>query len=211
MKRVLFLKSASTPVIVKYAEIMDDNITIIDEIVEPLSKEFQPSTHLFTCIDDIILRNNLTYEMLDALYLASGPGSYTGARLLVTIAKTIAFICPNIICYDASILAILAEQSKKNKLYDVPIFAIAYARKGKYYCFGETVDESIDDTLLTTDQILKLTNNPCYVNGIYFADGLSEVEIISNVLDVDAWFKVSKQIENITLYEPYYLEKVNIG
>ena len=46
---------------------------------------------MVTEVDNILKRNNIDKKELDAVVVGIGPGSYTGVRIGVTIAKTIAY------------------------------------------------------------------------------------------------------------------------
>ena len=49
------------------------------------------SEMMVTEVDNILKRNNIDKSELDGVVVGVGPGSYTGVRIGVTIAKTIAY------------------------------------------------------------------------------------------------------------------------
>ena len=61
------------------------NGTILEEL--PLDGEDGFSSLLFTAIQDLLVRHNLTLGQIDAFAAASGPGTFTGIRIGLTVAK----------------------------------------------------------------------------------------------------------------------------
>jgi tRNA threonylcarbamoyladenosine biosynthesis protein TsaB len=57
-------------------------------------------------------KNGLSFSSYDRIYATSGPGSYTGERIALTLAKTYAFIKPTCEIYLASTLQIVSLASK---------------------------------------------------------------------------------------------------
>lgn len=204
MMKALFLKSASNPLVISLAEIEDEQLTILHEVN---SEEFvgqKASESLFYAIDTLLTDMKLQYSDLERIYVASGPGSYTAARLLVTIVKTIAFMNPHIAIYDASILDIFLKMSKMVSNNE-KVLAVAEARRNKYYVSAENA------AVVSTDELLELMNGPIALNGQLFIDGCEEIEMIPNKLIYQVWKEVSHKVDDIMLYEPFYLEAVTIG
>lgn len=48
------------------------------------------SEQLFVVLDDLFKANNLDKNSIDSIYLTEGPGSYTGVRIAMTLAKVLA-------------------------------------------------------------------------------------------------------------------------
>jgi len=209
----LLLQSAISPLIIKYVEIQDDQTLIeVDSYEAELNASYRPSTELFAQIDQMLRRNKLAYTDIDEIYVASGPGSYTGARLLVTIVKTIVFMVPKIRVFDASLLNILLQASTRENHTDLCNYGIVPARKNKYYVRRQVDGASHGDALFSTTEMIMLidSNVPCFVNGVRIDDGFDE-NMLKATLDIRDWIKVSKEVADVDVYEPYYLEQVNIG
>ena len=205
----MFLKSATNPLIVSLAEIVDQEIKIVDTIVLELTMQQRASNELFDVIERLLKKHQLEYSELERMYVASGPGSYTGARLLVTIVKTIAFLFPQIAVYDVSILAVLLQMSMEQNHEGIANYAVSYARKNKYYFLDEA---SGVDCLLTTKEVEQIVGEQaCYVNGQKIDKNDFNILDLKENLDFVAWASVSQSVEDIMLYEPYYLEEVTIG
>lgn len=58
------------------------------------------SEQLFVVLEKLFKENNLDKDLIDSIYLTKGPGSYTGVRIAMTLAKVLA-------------------QTKKLKLYTI--------------------------------------------------------------------------------------------
>lgn len=97
--------------------------------------------------DLVLKRSSLTLEEIDGLAVGIGPGSWTGVRVGVTVAKTLAFTANKPICGISSLEA-LAHQAKAASVLLCPlvdagrgnIYAAFYrvrgealTREGEYY------------------------------------------------------------------------------
>lgn len=211
--KVLFLKSATLPLIISLAEIENDRITILDTLKDEEILQGKPSEMFFFGIEKLLQRNNLPYIALNALYIATGPGSYTGTRLAITIAKTLSILLPSLTIYKSSLLDIykemsvsLAENVKQQHL------SLVFARKNKYYVTSDIENEEcVTDTILPSLEIERLFEKSLYCNGQFFAENTLSFSHIPIELDYDSWYKMSELVDNIHNFEPYYLEGVNIG
>ena len=69
-------------VIYKDGEILDKNIK---------ESERHHSDFIMPMLKEVLDRNNLSVHDINEIYVVNGPGSFTGVRLGVTIAKTLAY------------------------------------------------------------------------------------------------------------------------
>ena len=76
-------------------------------------------------LDSLLQKHNLIRENIDSLIVSIGPGSYTGVRIAVTIAKVIA-VALNCDIYTVSSLRILAK-------FDKPSICLINARSDRSY------------------------------------------------------------------------------
>lgn len=80
------------------------------------------SIQLMPAIDEALRQANLTLEDIDRIAVAAGPGSYTGLRIAVTVAKSLAW-AQDVELVGVSSLKVLAANSyAKENTYIVPIF-----------------------------------------------------------------------------------------
>ena len=140
------------------------------------------SEMMVTEIDNILKRNNIDKSKLDAVVVGAGPGSYTGVRIGVTIAKTIAYAL-KIKLYAKSSLSLLKDQ-------EFPTICVFNARSGRSY-FGVYKGKEIleKDTVLENEQVLEyIKAHPDYLlHGDTYQLGLEsgKFDIIENLADFD--------------------------
>lgn len=103
------------------------NEQVIGEIVTNLTKNH--STRLMPAINTLMKEIDMKPEDLDQIAVAKGPGSYTGVRIGLTTAKTLAWAL-NIPIVGVSSLEVLAYQGRFFDGYICPFFD---ARRGLVY------------------------------------------------------------------------------
>ena len=81
----LFIDTHDTDLVIA---LYKDKKIIDKEIRESLRNH---SDYTMPIIDDIIKRNNLTINSINEILVITGPGSFTGVRIGVTIAKILAY------------------------------------------------------------------------------------------------------------------------
>ncbi|HSH24434.1 MAG TPA: tRNA (adenosine(37)-N6)-threonylcarbamoyltransferase complex dimerization subunit type 1 TsaB [Massilibacterium sp.] len=79
------------------------------------------SVRLMPAIDQLMKDVKVTPKQLGKIIVAKGPGSYTGVRIAVTTAKTMAYTL-NIPLVGVSSLEVLAQNGKHFSGYVVPFF-----------------------------------------------------------------------------------------
>lgn len=104
------------------ALLKDDQI--IGEIITNLAKNH--SVRLMPAIDNLMKEVSMAPEQLDKIVVAKGPGSYTGVRIGITTAKSLAWAL-NIPVAGVSSLEILAYQGR---FFNAPICSFFDARRG---------------------------------------------------------------------------------
>ena len=108
-------------------------------------------------LDKLLSKNNVSRNEIEAVVTSIGPGSYTGVRIALTIAKTIA-LALEVPVYPVSSLRILKKDDK-------PSICVINARSGRSY-FGVYENEKIivSDCIKTNDEVLEyIKNHPDYV------------------------------------------------
>ena len=103
-------------------------------------------------INEMLNEHNLKASDIDNVYCGYGPGSYTGVRISVTIAKMLASF-QNTKLYKVSSLFLAGSG------YDNKNVAVMFdARRGNSFCacFGETL---ICDKLRSNEEFLQSINN----------------------------------------------------
>ena len=88
-----------------------------DKVVDKISKEERShSEHIMPSIEALLESNNIDVKDINKIIVVNGPGSFTGVRLGVTIAKTLAFTLKAEICPISSLEA-YGESSEED--YDL--------------------------------------------------------------------------------------------
>ncbi|TCP19720.1 tRNA threonylcarbamoyladenosine biosynthesis protein TsaB [Scopulibacillus darangshiensis] len=104
-----------------------NNQKVLGELITNVKKNH--SVRLMPAIEQILRDVDMTPNGLDRIAVAHGPGSYTGVRIGVTIAKTLAWTL-NKELVGVSSLEVLAQNGRSFNGYVVPFFD---ARRGQVY------------------------------------------------------------------------------
>ena len=125
---------------------------VLAEVVQNVKK-----THSITAmatIEELINKANLKPNEIDAIAVAEGPGSYTGLRIGVTIAKTLAWTLKKPLVGISS-LKILAANVQ---YFDGVICTLFDARRQNVYAAvyqGQQLETLISDHHSSIDQLLE--------------------------------------------------------
>lgn len=142
---------------------------------------------------------------IDEIYVVDGPGSFTGLRIGVTIAKTYGYIIKKDIT-PVSTLKAYAISRKDN----YPVMSIIPANKTHYYIgiYNENFDSIVPEQFASYDRVLELITkyNPILVGvGNYF---LSDFKVNKVELDIPKIINYYKNKEKVNYYKlvPNYLK-----
>lgn len=97
------------------------------------------SEHLMEIIQDGLKENQMKMNDFDQIYVGIGPGSYTGLRLALTVAKMIAWTLHKELYVFSSLDVVLSSHLTEDGLY----MAKVRAKKGYYYINITQVKEGI--------------------------------------------------------------------
>lgn len=112
--------------------------SILDQIIEePI---LQQSSAIMPCLQKLLLRNNTDVHDLADIIVVNGPGSFTGVRLGVTIAKTLAYTL-NIPIRVMSSLLIKAVSNDAKGFH----WFVEEEKNGYYLAKFNEIDELIND------------------------------------------------------------------
>lgn len=118
--------------------------------------------------------NNISVQDITSVYCGKGPGSYTGLRISVTIAKMLASF-KDIKLYSISSL-FLAGSGYNNK----NVAVLFDARRGNSFCgcYGEQI---IEDKLRDTKEFLSMVENLSDIKIVYEDDfKVDPIKVIKN-------------------------------
>ena len=112
-----------------YSELITIGLFKDNNLIMQKEKESEKShsIYLVPMIDEILKENNIECQDLSEILVVNGPGSFTGIRLGVTIAKTLAYTLNIPIKTISSIEAISASIKDDNKIITIS------DTKGKYF------------------------------------------------------------------------------
>lgn len=194
----LFLNTASNCLSIA---LVKDN-SVLDEVYLKLDKDL--SRYTLSNIDEIISKNDLTADDIDEIVCVRGPGSFTGLRVGVTIAKTFAYF-KNIDLYSVSNLYVIATSINSDII--VPLID---ARRGYVYAgvydkdYNVIMEESYIKLSELNEFVLSLDRDYTYVSYDEFLD-LDTVMYKPNIYNL--YKNMKKQKEDSMSFVPTYLKK----
>ena len=156
------------------------------------------SEMMVTEVDNILNRNNIDKSELNAVVVGIGPGSYTGVRIGVTIAKTIAYAL-KIKIYAKSSLSLLKHQ-------EIPTICLFNARSGRsYFAVYKGKEVIVKDSVLENEKVIEyIKAHPDYlVHGDTYQLGLEsgKFDVVENLAD----FNKNEEVDLFKL-NPVYLK-----
>lgn len=151
MKCTILLDSSNTSLTVALA--------YKETLLESISYEAWQcqSEHMIPELNKLMVKYAVTYKDVDKVIVAIGPGSYTGVRIALTIAKTI-YVASKCKIYPVSSLRI-------QKCGQKPSICLINARSERSY-FGVYEDDKVivEDRVASNDEVMKYINeHPHYV------------------------------------------------
>lgn len=162
--KILYLDTSSSFL---YTAVLEENV-IIAEIKEKLDNNL--SEYTLPRLEGMLKLKNISVDQIDKIIAVYGPGSFTGIRIGLTIAKTLAW-AKNIPIVTISSLEAMALSADANYDYVVPaldarrnyLYASIYDTKNKNFIMNEQHISS--DTLnialenLSGNNITYITND----------------------------------------------------
>ena len=192
--------------------------------------EHQSNSHaaiLTVLIDKLLKKNKVQIDQLDAIAVSSGPGSYTGLRIGVSVAKGICFAIqkPLIATTSLKILATGVLSAEKDAIHEpnALICPMIDARRMEVYStlfdanlnqttdiVAEIIDSASYGAVLDKGQILfagngsqkcqPLINHP---NAIFIPNVYPTASGMASLAN-DAF--LNNQFEDVAYFEPFYLK-----
>lgn len=187
--KILYIDTSSSFL---YSAIYKNN-TIISEVKEEYGQSLSEVT--LPKIVEMFTNNNLSPKDVDKIIVVNGPGSFTGIRIGVTIAKVFAWTLKIPITTILSLEAM--SISSETNSYHVPIIN---ARRG--FVFAAIYDEK--QNCILKPQHIKITELRKEL------DKLGDYEIISND-EFDEFNNIKKYNPNILKIVDYFKDKKEIS
>lgn len=121
---------------------------------------------LLRLIDEVLQTGGCAVSDLDAIAVSGGPGSFTGLRISLSVAKGLTYATGTRLISVPTLEALARTVADRG----IAICAVLDARKGEVYaaCFAPTVTglrRLTDDLLLTPEALLDRIPLPCVILG----------------------------------------------
>ena len=173
-----------------------------DVLLESISYEAwqTQSEHMIPELDKLLDKYSVERNQMSDVVVAIGPGSYTGVRIAITIAKTIAAVLP-VKVYAISSLR--CQKDGKN-----PSICVINARSERSY-FGVYEDDKVlvEDQILTNDKVQEfITEHKDFVvcgNASYLGVEGKQPDIAKELL---ALKKVVSPVDDPLAVKPVYMK-----
>ena len=159
----------------------------------------QQSEYMIPELNKLLEKNSVKKEEISAVMVAKGPGSYTGVRIAITIAKTMAVALS---CKLYAVSSLRVQKDGKN-----PSICLINARSGRSYIGVYEGNETLlEDQIMKNDEVLKyIADHPSYsVCGDVKYLGL-EVKETNNVLEMLNLKEALEDVNPLSL-KPVYMK-----
>lgn len=187
--------------------LIKDNKIIFDK---ELHTKNDHSSYLVPTIDEAFKSNNIDFKELDKIIVGNGPGSFTGTRISIAVAKTYAFSF-NIPVY---MISSLEELIYDNDGYDFYVPIIEEKKDNLYFSiFDKDKKRVMDDTYSSTEYMYKKLEE---LDGKILLISLSNkeyekydtVKASINALNIMKNIDVNNEKVNPHLLKPNYIKKI---
>jgi tRNA threonylcarbamoyladenosine biosynthesis protein TsaB len=154
--------------------------------VQPFDASRRAATQVVGHLDNLLRNHDLTVSRVDHLYVATGPGSYTGTRVGVTVARTLAQAAAGIRCVAVPTPLAVAEAVRP--MSEVRHLGVVLdARKGRIFAALFERDQSgwrsvSGGELTTPGEFLASAPRPLHLTGeglAYHAMEAADVVILA--------------------------------
>lgn len=181
-------------------------------------------------IEELFAENNLTLNMLDAVSVSKGPGSYTGLRIGVSVAKGLCFgLNISLIAINSlEIMGVYAAKniarytklkSTKNLLFcpmidarRMEVYTSLYDSKGQQIkpVSAEIIDENSFSEYFKENKILFFGNGAdkcksllAKPNAVFQGPLQTSARFMQNISEIKY---NNKEFEDVAYFEPFYLK-----
>lgn len=165
---------------------------IINKITKSIPNEH--SKYAVSYIDEVLKKSEITPKEVQSIMVVNGPGSFTGVRIGLTIAKVYALLNDIKVTLISS-LKCLAIGNNKNKY----ILSLINARNDNYYIgfYDNNYNDVINEHFGNIEEVNDIINK------------YNDVLVVSNNSDIDN-VKVINELDIESIYN-YYKDKVKVN
>ena len=196
--RILFIDTSSADVSISIVE----SSKILSNIRETIPNKH--SIYTVSFLDEALKKAGLTPNDIEKILVVTGPGSFTGVRIGVAIAKTFAYV-KKIDITSVSSLKMLALSSEHNYC-----LSLIDAKHGNYYLglYDKNNNEVIPEQFNNENYVLELINKykPTIIcNEDIVVGGINYSKQIPDILKIVSYYQ-KMESDNIHLVVPNYLK-----
>ena len=182
-----------------------------DEVISLVEKETvnDHSKYLVPIIDEELNKNNLTIKDINKIYVISGPGSFTGTRIAVTVAKTLSYAL-NIPVKSISALKQYVFEYENNDYYAV----ILNERNDKAYFglydseYNEVIPEEYTSLDKINERLSSITSKLLIITDMDYPYSNRTTEMKLNLVKLINYYKDKE--DNSFNIKPSYLKKIDV-
>ena len=180
------------------------NDVLVSECQEKLGKDL--SKEALPRIIGVFKKANITPKDLDKIIVVTGPGSFTGIRIGVTIAKTIAWSLKIPIVPISGLTAMAI--SNKQEGYSMPLID---ARRGFVYgaLYDNNINSIVEDSHILLDELVKKCYDYIPITVITNNEIVTDYNVNRyepDILKIVTYFK-NKEGLNPHMINPIYLKQ----
>jgi tRNA threonylcarbamoyladenosine biosynthesis protein TsaB len=195
--------------------------------LKELGGEYTHAENLTLFIEEVVKEGGCQFESLDAVAVGKGPGSYTGLRIGVSVAKGLCYALNKPLIAIGTLEALFGACPKK-QIPDILYCPMLDARRLEVYTalydslgtervpvHAKILDESSFGEFLEKGKVVffgdgaekfkALTSHP---NALFEDHVFPSATFIAQLAE-KAWVK--KQFEDVAYFEPYYLKDFMAG
>lgn len=171
---------------------------VIDEINEFIPNEH--SVYVVSYIDELLKRNNTSKKDIKKIYVVNGPGSFTGLRIGITVAKTYGYLNSFNLVPVSSLRQLAISANFKEKY----ILSLIDAKHDNYYIglYDDTNEIVVPEQFINKIEVEKLINK--YHPYIVSNEDIMIIDIKVNKMKLDI-SKIVAYYYNNHGYHPHEL------
>ena len=183
------------------AIINDDKVISFKEGDTPNMHSVYATSYVKAVLDEAEIDAN----DVDKIMVVNGPGSFTGVRIGVTIAKTYGFLIKKEVTPISSLKCMALSTNHDNN-----VMCLISARRNNYYMglYDKDNNEIVKECFTNSDEIVKLVNeyNPIVVGNDYSVLGNIKIEKINYDIKKIVEYYIDKESINAHKLVPNYLK-----
>ncbi len=165
--------------------------------IDKRNKEsIQHSVFVMPLINEILINNSITINNINEIIVVNGPGSFTGVRIGVTIAKVLAYTLK---CDIKSIDSLLIQEISSK---DNDNIMVVQDQNGYYYGHFKNKELIEDYKYLKKNEFIEYINNN-NLNNLIKNEIIIDYNLVYNYLK-------NKKVENVHKVNPLYIKNIEV-